>query len=243
MDSAITRRFWVRQKANDVLNWVFPTDDLLCAICGRPLNVKQGMAEGQKMCPFCLQDLNLCAVHPHEMKLQAARNVLIPIHSCLQYDHFIRTMIRSWKYDGVIELTTWFGGVLTQMYKGMVLPRFDAVVPVPSTADRTQKRGYDHVRLLATHLSSNTGLSLRIALLRSKTDTGFTQSQTAKNLTQRKEGLAGVYQHNKQVSVRGQHILLVDDIVTTGATLVSCATPLIRAGVASVTGMVVARVL
>lgn len=246
----ITAGFLWRKRANQALNWLFPNDEQLCILCGRPvpeMTTKGRDRQSQRptgMCLFCTQDAALVQVQPERQRLavaQAARSM--EVNSCIPYDHFVRTMIRSWKYDGVIELTSWFADMLSEVVNMTARDAFDIVVPVPSTIDRTQKRGYDHVRLLTEELARTNRLHITPALTRRRTGQAFTQSQTAKSAVDRKRSLAKVYLHNKQIPVRGQRILLVDDIVTTGATLSACADVLYRAGVREITSLVIARVL
>lgn len=258
MVSGVTRRFSRRRFVNEVLNWVFPSSEQLCILCGRPVvNLSQ---KGSKiatssvdeqtfgMCLFCLQDASACKVEPAEQQLRIPRTQgTFDVYSCLPYDHFLRTLIRSWKYDGVIELTRWFASVLSTAWEPELSDAFDCVVPVPSTQDRTEKRGYDHVRLLTETFADTQGLRLLPAIYRQQISSdgfdGFTQSQTAKSAVDRLRQLDGVYQVNKQISVRRRRVLLVDDIVTTGSTLVHCATQLHLAGAKDVSGFVIARVL
>jgi ComF family protein len=164
------------------------------------------------------------------------------VASCIQYDAFIRTLFRSFKYDGLMELAPFFGHLLVRRLHGDSLPHTDCIVPVPTTLERTRKRGYDHVQLLAAHLSSQTRQPIRRALVRLTDERGFTQSQSAKNAVERRRGLERVYTLNRQVPIRGCRILLIDDIATTGATLAACSEKLYLAGAQNVCALVVARV-
>ncbi|WAH37681.1 ComF family protein [Alicyclobacillus dauci] len=251
MEPTVTRRFWWRQRANLVLNWVFPNAEELCVLCGRPVVGAAAATEEKSnaklnMCLFCAQDLSTCDATPTAQTLRlGGSGQLMTVHSSLVYDHLVRTMVRSWKYDGVIALTNWFAGHVASVIGQQSLDPTAGtlVVPVPSTRDRTQKRGYDHVRLLTNQISLLCHLHSAPALKRLQNGDGFTQSQTAKSAVERQRGLSQVYLHNKEVSVRGQRIFLVDDIVTTGATLSACAERLMHAGAASVECFVIARVL
>ncbi|WP_206917128.1 ComF family protein [Alicyclobacillus suci] len=260
MNERIAWRYRLRQLSNVMLNWVFPTDETLCVLCGRPVveapvvatTYKHSHAKAHRdkrqMCLFCLQDAQGCAPQPahQQLQLQSPKRPL-DVYSCIPYDHFIRNLIRAWKYDGVIELTQWFSEMAAQMLDALTETEslaFDVAVPVPSTRERTRKRGYNHVRLLLEHATSHLALRTAPALVRVQTSgSGFTQSQTAKTRADRQAGLMRAYEHNKQISVRGSRVLLMDDIVTTGATLAACAERLYHAGAVSVCAIVIARVL
>lgn len=188
----------------------------------------------------------------------------VPVISAARYEGLMRTAIREWKYDGTLEITAWFAdwvanafgdyvanqtGTAANPARGTVANakvRFDAIVPVPTSIDRYRKRGYDHVGLLAQTLAPRLGLPIWHVLIRNPKpgDDGFTQSQTAKSARDRLKGLKGVYvpSPNAGDKVRGKRVVLLDDIVTTGATLYACAAALFAAGVGEVTCIAIAQV-
>jgi predicted amidophosphoribosyltransferase len=118
------------------------------------------------------------------------------------------------------------------------------IVPVPTTRDRLRKRGYHHVGLLAENVAELLNLPVVAALERRPDGSGsFTQSQTAKNAKERLRGLQGRFYAAPGTSVTGANVLLVDDIVTTGATLYTCAATLLEAGAQRVQALVIADVV
>jgi predicted amidophosphoribosyltransferase len=118
------------------------------------------------------------------------------------------------------------------------------MVPVPTTQDRLRKRGYHHVGLLAAEVAKLLELPVVPALERKPDGSGsFTQSQTAKNARERLRGLQGRFYVAPGTSVTGVNVLLVDDIVTTGATLYTCAATLLEAGAQQVQALVIADVV
>jgi predicted amidophosphoribosyltransferase len=127
-----------------------------------------------------------------------------------------------------------------------VTPTFTptVIVPVPTTRDRLRKRGYHHVGLLAAEVAEMLNLPVVPALERRPDGSGsFTQSQTAKNAKERLRGLQGQFYLSPGTSVTGANVLLVDDIVTTGATLYTCAATLLEAGAQQVQALVIADVV
>ncbi|SFV07911.1 ComF family protein [Alicyclobacillus macrosporangiidus] len=119
----------------------------------------------------------------------------------------------------------------------------DALVPVPPAPDRLRQRGYDHTALLAGCLSRHLGIPVLHALARAGAAGAITRSQTAKARRDRIMSLEGAFRLARQApSLRGRRLLLVDDVVTTGATLSACAKVLTAAGARSVAGIVVADV-
>lgn len=117
----------------------------------------------------------------------------------------------------------------------------DVVVPVPTTAERLRTRGYNQARLIADGVASATGRRIIAALERE----GSTLSQTALQPASRSANVAGAFfvPHTLAASIRGAHTLLVDDVLTTGATAVECANALSAAGAATITVVTFARAL
>lgn len=257
----VTKRFLARKVANDVLNWIFPAQEQLCAVCGRPVanlpKSTNGLFKAKVkntspileetafgMCLFCLQDAHTCRVDRavHRLSIPSTRSI-VKVYSCLPYDHFIRTLIRSWKYDGVRQLSNFFGSVLVSAWGVELSKEHPIVVPVPSSKDRTKKRGYDHVGLLSENFTAHNHLGLRQALCRLQQTDAFTSSQTSKGRVDRYRDLDGAYKLIPRHNVAGRRVLVVDDIVTTGSTIVHCASLLYEAGAHDVSALVIARVL
>jgi predicted amidophosphoribosyltransferase len=115
------------------------------------------------------------------------------------------------------------------------------VVHVPTTSARRRQRGYDQARLLADAFARRTGLSARAALVRSA-ERG---SQTALQPIARAANVAGGFRvdRSEAAGLAGAHVLLVDDVLTTGATAIECAGTLVAAGVRCVSVITFARAL
>lgn len=103
----------------------------------------------------------------------------------------------------------------------------DLLVPVPLTRKRERERGYNQSRMLADGISEVTGLHVGNKVVKR---THFTESQTSKSRVERQENVDTVFQLTDSSAVNGRHVLLIDDIVTTGATMIACARELLKAG-------------
>ncbi len=119
------------------------------------------------------------------------------------------------------------------------------IVPVPLHPSRRRERGFNQSELLAAGLvralrrrSDEAAPQIAKACLRRKRPT---PPQTGLSVAARRENLRGAFEVTKPEEVRGRHIVLVDDVMTTGATLSACARALKRAGAAKVMGLAVAR--
>ncbi|MEI6481550.1 MAG: ComF family protein [Candidatus Saccharibacteria bacterium] len=111
------------------------------------------------------------------------------------------------------------------------------VVPVPTATSRVRQRGYDQSVLIARHLSKRYGLKVSELLVR------HGQSrQVGSKRDQRVVQLAEAYTVRKPIHVVGSHIILVDDVMTTGATIEAAARALKKAGARTVDACVFARV-
>jgi ComF family protein len=114
---------------------------------------------------------------------------------------------------------------------------FDLIVPVPLHPARQRDRGFNQAELLADLLAASTNLPMRNFLERIR----YTTTQTAYDRAERMENLHGAFRLRKNRDVRGLHVLLIDDILTTGSTLSECSRVLRKAGAVSVHAATAAR--
>jgi ComF family protein len=132
------------------------------------------------------------------------------------------------------------GHLMAELMAGVLAsaPRPEAIVPVPLHALRLRERGYDQALELARPLATALGLALRPDLLQR---TRSTRAQSELDAEQRRRNLARAFTARDTASLPG-HVALVDDVMTTGATLHAAAHALLRAGVRRVDAWVCARV-
>ena len=115
--------------------------------------------------------------------------------------------------------------------------RFDLIVPVPLHPARQRERGFNQATLLAELLAPRVAVPLRLALERIR----YTKTQTAYDRAERMENLRDAFRLRKNMNVRQLHVLLIDDVLTTGSTLSECARVLKEAGAISVYAATAAR--
>ena len=108
--------------------------------------------------------------------------------------------------------------------------KFNVIVPVPLHAARKRKRGYNQSEDFAKGLSRSLNIPHANALMR----TTKTETQTRKSKLSRWQNVSEVFQVKDSNQVQSQHILLVDDVITTGATIEACAQVLLTEGCSSV---------
>ncbi len=151
------------------------------------------------------------------------------------YEGRLRELIRLLKYDGIRTLA----GPLAELLSA-ALPRgqrFDFIAPMPIHWRRRWTRGFNQSQLLAHALSRRTGIPVREVVFKRKATT----PQAGLTAAQRRANVASVFEVRKRDAVAGRRVLVVDDVLTTGATASACARVLKRAGAASVTVLTVAR--
>jgi ComF family protein len=151
-------------------------------------------------------------------------------------------LVHALKYEGWPELASLMGDALAKLVArdpGLAEGRA-LVVPVPTTAERLRSRGYNQAESLARRVAEVLDLPLCGALRRP----GARRSQTTLTPTERRENVRGAFESSYAAGpVRGAKILLVDDVLTTGATASEAATELARMGACSVTVLTYGRAL
>ena len=115
--------------------------------------------------------------------------------------------------------------------------QFDVIVPVPLHSARQRERGFNQAALLALLLGERIAAPVKPVLERIR----YTTTQTAFDRSERMENLRGAFRLRRKMDVRGLRVLLVDDVLTTGATLSECARILKKAGSASIHAATAAR--
>lgn len=148
-------------------------------------------------------------------------------------DDAMALIVHDIKYHGNKPLASYMGRLM-----GTLLPlereQIDYIIPVPLTPDRALERGYNQAVLLAEGISSVTGLPYLPHALRR---TRFQGSQTHRDRTHRLEAMLGSFTLGSEAIPPDSHILLLDDVLTTGATLTAALnalsdTPLAQVSVA-----------
>lgn len=153
-----------------------------------------------------------------------------------KYQAPLNKPIRRLKYSRDVALGDTLSRLLYQVCEEMQL-RPDLVVPVPLSRQRRQSRGYNQAALLARPLAWMLGVAYSGKLVYRVRDTA---SQVGLSITKRKQNMDSAFSAEAGQAV-GKTVLVVDDVLTTGATLDATARALKEAGAARVVGLVVAR--
>lgn len=206
------------------LDWIYPPR---CPACRRFTD-----HHGQ-WCPDCGP-----AAGPVQQLPLAGRRLeaLAAGYYLFAYEGTVRNLLRRLKFQSLKGAAPPLRWLLTHRADWREMPRYDMVVPVPLHPDRRAERGFNQTELLFRSWAESRGLSWREVLSRHRA----TRPQWQLSLTERRQNIKDAFSLTRPDEVKrvtGKHILLVDDIFTTGLTLNACAAVLKQAGAASVTGL------
>ena len=194
-----------------------------CQICGRPLPALPHNQEAPLICTAC---------GDKTYAFDRAR-------SFAGYEGNLVRAILLLKFERIAPLGVWFANRLAELVeKERDALRADVVVPVPLHRDRERERGYNQAALLSKPLAKRLSLPHKAVLLMR---TRARPDKQILSLVERWESVRGAFATRPGSQVDNQRVLLVDDVLTTGATLDACARALHQAGAKSVIGMTVAR--
>jgi ComF family protein len=158
----------------------------------------------------------------------------------MHYRGLAQRAVRDFKYHGALWLQGEFAGWLEALWNTCPedVRLATAIVPVPMHARRLRTRGYNQARLIAEGLSRRVGVPCRARWLKR---VRATPTQTRLTARGRAENVRGCFAVGRWAPLKGARVVLVDDVMTTGATLGECAKTLKRAGAAWVAALTVAR--
>jgi len=163
--------------------------------------------------------------------------------SVFRYDTGVKPLILRFKHGDALDLVPRFSAWMVEAgEKANLFTSLTALVPVPLHWRRLFIRRYNQAALLAQSISSATGIPCHTSWLRRKK---ATPSQSAYNRQQRLMNMRGAFQvpKSQKNAVQGSRILLIDDVFTTGATLMECARILLSQGALEVRVLTLARVI
>lgn len=192
----------------------------MCACCGLPLEFA---VDAHTLCGECLRE------HPPYSRARAA----------FVYNEASRALVMKLKYQDELYLAPVFARWLATA-GAELLAASDLVVPVPLHYWRMVGRRYNQSLLLARAITRHAGVPLLADGLRR---TRRTPQQTGLTRAQREKNVKGAFTvpERHRAAIKGKSILLVDDVMTTGATLNACTETLLKAGAAQVNVLTLAR--
>ena len=222
----------VRRLFAGALAALFPADCLLCA----------GMLPWRQEGSVCLPCWDRIPWTPGYRPAPGRGMALHGVAWAADYEGAARRLIHGFKFEGMDYLGRPLGRAAAARLLPLLgaLPPCDLVAPVPLHPFRRLRRGFNQSRILAAAFAAGLGRPLAPGLLRRAV---IGRRQVGLGRPERLTALQGAFRVpvRSRASLAGARVLLVDDVMTTGATLAACAGALREAGAGSVLGCVVAR--
>lgn len=199
-----------------------------CVICGRRLGIHDDV-----LCPACVLKLPRTDfwLSPLDNPLSRLFWGIIPVERVAAYCYYapgseMAQMVYDLKYHDRPDIGVALGRMMaTELQPSGFFDTVDLLVPVPLAPRRQRQRGYNQSRQLTLGISEVTGVPVSdCAVCR----TVFQGSQTELTRWDRQANVENVFSLRDADSLRGRHVLLIDDIITTGATVCACARELLK---------------
>jgi len=185
------------------------------------------------LCSDC--ERMLLPVAPKLIRINESYNVTV--HAISRYDDPLKRLILAKHFSEQIP----FYALADLMWEKTVLPHLeiDCFIPIPLHWTRRMKRGFNQADILAKRLGKHGNIPVLDVVSRTKK----TEYQARVQREFRKDNVANVFSLKKDINLKGKHIMLVDDLCTTGSTAVAIATLLLKHKPASVSLVVACRAL
>jgi ComF family protein len=212
-----------REIKDAILQLFFPH---LCAGCGSDL-----LNEESSLCLSCAADLpetNFFA-HPGNPVEKMMWGRLPFVDAAAGYyftkESLMQRLIHQFKYNGNKELGLQLGRMIGKYIVQSGRFNADILVPLPLYPEKEKKRGYNQATLLCEGMADVMGVPVvKNAIIRGK----YTETQTKKGRTERWQNMEGKFVLQDSGAVEDKHVLLVDDVITTGATAEACGIELLK---------------
>ena len=216
-----------KQLLADFFNLLFPD---LCYGCGRQLYHGE-----EQICTHCIYDLSYTDFHLYrENKVARLFWGRLHCHSAMAMLYFkkgsrLQHLIHALKYKSQPGIGIKLGKILGErLLQGEAFCTAEVIIPVPLHRKRQSNRGYNQSECIANGIARVMNIPVNITQLVRQ---AYTSTQTQKNRYSRFENMQAIFTVTDPAALRDQHVLLVDDVITTGATLEACGQALLDAGV------------
>jgi ComF family protein len=222
----------------DILDFIYPPT---CPICQRSLKREESLVCEEcwnnltilpsPFCPYCksfFEGENFAAEHQCVCLSRVEHRKILAVRSLGTFDDFYQKLIHRFKYDKKVPIGRKLANSMgKEVAKTEGFGDIDLIVPVPLHPARQRERGFNQSEILAEGISKATGIPLAEGVLKRKKNT---KDQTYLNAQQRAENVRGAFLVKEPYRIEGKRVILVDDVMTTGATLNECATTLRNCG-------------
>lgn len=214
----------LREWAHGLVHLVYPR---LCEGCNKPL-----LGAEDVLCISCILQLPETGYHDaadNETALRFAGRIPFIHATSFAYftnDGLLQHLLHGLKYADKKETGYFLGNKLgTRLKTTKWISDIDMIIPVPLHEAKQAKRGYNQSMLLAEGMSNALSIPASDKLLKRIRDT---DSQTRKTRIERVDNMSNAFELKENTHLKGKHILLIDDVLTTGATLEACALAILK---------------
>lgn len=202
---------------DDLLDIIFPRH---CTVCGTILSRTEA-----DICINCNADLP--RIEPFRRKeIEKLFWGIVPVERATSYIYYRKgspynNLLHKIKYKNSPETAVRLAAMAAEEFKEEgFFEGIDLIIPLPLSKKKKRKRGYNQCDYIARGLSQVSGIPVATkCVVRTKSN----ETQTHKNREERWKNVEGIFAVTAPEELQGRHILLVDDILTTGATIVACA--------------------
>lgn len=180
------------------------------------------------LCKDCYSNLDF---DTPKIKLEEITDINI----CLNYNRFLREIIKRYKFNDETHFYKTFAEIIIEeIFREKLSTKIDFLTYIPMTRTAYLKRGYNQLKLIAEEIENMTGIKVREVLRKKK----HTKDQIGLSFVERKLNLKDTFESEK---LNGERVLLIDDVLTTGATVEEAAKALKKAGAEEVYVVVLAH--
>jgi ComF family protein len=209
--------------SEDILHFFFPH---ICQGCG-----DDDILNEQLLCENCIRSLPATGFeHLPGNTVEKMFYGRLQLESAFSKYYFnkgkiLQHLIHLLKYKNNQEMGLLLGEMMgLELSNSIRIPKIDFLISLPMFSDKEKARGYNQAHLLCKGIERTTGIPvLNQAIGRNRP----TETQTRKHRTERWTNVSDSFEWQNRFSIEGKHVLLVDDVITTGATLEACGEVLI----------------
>lgn len=215
---------WLQESFNDFIQILFPQH---CIGCGSDQLVTNGF-----LCVHCLDSLPVTGYFSHAQNPAAERLFgRLPVRNAAAAYYFnkgslVQRLLHELKYQRNEQVGVYLGKLVAKYISNNPLYQsIDALVPLPLNPKKQYKRGFNQSAAICQGIAEICNLPVYDkAVIR----TIYTQTQTKKSRIDRWHNMDGVFAVTNEALLQNKHLLLVDDVITTGATIESCGNEILR---------------
>jgi len=210
---------------NNLLDFFLPS---FCAHCRIKLKTNE-----EYICAECLQNINIGDEERKRMEFERKfgdKNIISGFitHFIFEKDRELQSLIHLLKYNNKFRIGIYLGKILAESNSEFFTRRkIDLIVPVPLHQLKKAERGYNQAYYIAKGISRFAEIPHNENTIKRKK---FTRTQTKLSLSEREENVKNAFKKRRHANVEEKNIFLVDDVITTGATINECGKTLLEGG-------------